>query len=369
MLRLHMLQAAYGDCLLLECGAPDQPKFVLIDGGPPATYQRCLRSWLQQITARGGMLDLLMLSHVDNDHIVGLLDLTAELREQRANAEAPIVAIDALWHNSFGDTIGSGNDVEPRLRAATASAGVAAQALAATGIALQGIGEGRRLRTDARLLNIPINAGWPDGRVLAGGAPALTLADVSLQVVGPTLDNLADLQRAWKEWLDKHEPDLATGNPRLAAMADRSIPNLSSIMALATCQGRTLLLTGDGRGDHLLQGLKQAGLLDSKGRIHVDVLKLPHHGSDRNVTRKFFQTVTADRYVASADGLHGNPDLATLIWIVEAARKQKRKIEIIVANQTPSVDKLISEYAAATYGYTVTVMPVDAPSLAIDIAP
>jgi hypothetical protein len=37
----------------------------------------------------------------------------------------------------------------------------------------------------------------------------------------------------------------------------------------------TLSVRRDGRGDNLIQGLKQACLLIN-GKIHVDVLKLPH---------------------------------------------------------------------------------------------
>ena len=44
-----------------------------------------LRPELQNIAGRGGKLDLVVLSHVDNDHVIGLLDLMAELREQKAD--------------------------------------------------------------------------------------------------------------------------------------------------------------------------------------------------------------------------------------------------------------------------------------------
>ena len=36
MLNLHVVQALYGDCLLLEYGEAEQPHFLLIDGGPDA---------------------------------------------------------------------------------------------------------------------------------------------------------------------------------------------------------------------------------------------------------------------------------------------------------------------------------------------
>lgn len=381
MFRLHILQARYGDCLLLEFGPAEQPHYVLIDGGPPRTYENHLRGELQRLAARWRTpgsaqaaatlpLDLVVLSHVDNDHVVGLLDLTAELREQRAAGETETVAIGALWHNAFEDTIGRGNDIEARLASAMAGASQATLALTGTGIALQGIGEGRQLRRDALLLGIPLNVGFDGGLVSVDTAPpAVQLGDLALQIVGPTEDNLEELQEKWEEWLDKHADDIASGDPLLAAMADRSVPNLSSIVLLARCQGRTILLTGDGRGDHLLQGLRQAGLLDELGHLHVDVLKVAHHGSDRNATRHFFRQVTADQYAISADGLHGNPDLATMIWIVEGAREDERQIEILVTNRTPASEKLLQEYPPEEYGYRLSILDPDASALTLELVP
>ena len=371
MLRLHVLQARYGDCLLLEFGTPSAPSYILIDGGPPRTYEAHLRGELQRLAARPGgapRLDLVVLSHVDNDHVVGLLDLTSELREQRVNGQPETVEIGALWHNAFSDTIGRDNDLEARLAAAMAVASQANMALTSTGIALMGIGEGRQLRRDALLLGVPVNEGFPGGMVSVDTAPRdIPLGELTLRVVGPTSDNLEELQEEWEEWLEDHAEEIASGDPLLAAMADRSVPNLSSIMLLARSEGKTILLTGDGRGDHLLQGLRQAELLDQGGTLHVDVLKVAHHGSDRNATRRFFRKVTADQYVISADGLHGNPDLATLIWIVEAACEDGRQIEILVTNETPSTQKLLEEYPPDEYGYQLTTLDPGASTLTLEL--
>jgi hypothetical protein len=81
------------------------------------------------------------------------------------------------------------------------------------------------------------------------------------------------------------------------------------------------LLTGDARGDYLIEGLKQEGLLDANGKLHVDILKMPHHGSDRNVDPSFFSTITADHYLASADGTFGNPDRPTLEMLIDKRGK------------------------------------------------
>ena len=86
----------------------------------------------------------------------------------------------------------------------------------------------------------------------------------------------------------------------------------------AVISAQTMLLTGDARGDKILEGLELVGLVDAGGTIHLDVLKVPHHGSDNNVETSFFKRVTADHYVLSGNGEHGNPERATLAMLLEA---------------------------------------------------
>lgn len=370
MLTLRIVQAEFGDCFILQFGTTAQPRYVLVDSGPQGTYEHHLHAELRKIRDGGGKLELAIVSHVDADHIIGLLDLLAELRAERADERPETIAIDRLWHNAFNKTIGNGNDIETRIKSLLASAGPAVQAMPLAGIAVQGIGQGHGLRVAAVDLRIPVNAGFPNDLVSVEEAPEpVALGNLRLQIVGPTRENLDALKREWLEWLEEHEQRVQAGGPAVAAMADRSIPNLSSIMVLAEADGKQLLLTGDGRGDHLLDGLEAAKLLHPGGRLHVDVLKVPHHGSDRNVNREFFTTITADMYVISANGKYGNPDFATLGWIVEAAKEQRRKIEVLVTNRTPSTEKLVRTRNPAKYGYRLRAMPKRAHALSLEVAP
>ena len=105
MFKLRVLQAEFGDCLILEYGTAAQPRYILIDGGPSSIYENHLREELRAIAASGGELEVMVLSHVDKDHVIGLLDLTAELREQRGNGVAEtIVEREALAFPITGDT-------------------------------------------------------------------------------------------------------------------------------------------------------------------------------------------------------------------------------------------------------------------------
>jgi len=352
MFKMRVVQAQFGDCFLLEYGSAAAPRFLLVDGGPPDTFDFHLEPELAAIAARGGKLDLVMLSHVDNDHAIGLLDLIARLRADAAAGTAPLIAIDGLWHNSFARALDPNGALEPRLRTAGTQA-----AMIQAAEAVRGIGEGNTLRLGAQLLHIPLNAGFAGDLICADDHPApVVLDNLTLRIVGPTRTNLDELAAEWAEWLDAHDDAVASGDPQVMANSDRSVPNLSSIMVLAEADGKTVLCTGDGRSDHLLKGLKAAGLLDGAGALHVDVLKVAHHGSDRNATRTFFRKVTADTYVISANGKDGNPDTATLTWIVEEAEAAGRQIDLLATNDTPSTQKLRQDMPPAQHGYRLTFL-------------
>jgi beta-lactamase superfamily II metal-dependent hydrolase len=357
MLTLHIIQAEYGDCFILEFGTSLNPKYILIDGGPEDIYKDHLRIELEKIRNAQGKLDLVIVSHVDNDHIIGLLDLMAELEEEHVDGKPLTIEVDGLWHNTFNQTIRSGNDIGARLKTLLANARAAGHTMKVAAATVDGIEEGHKLRLAAMKVGIPINDGVTRKHISADEETnPLSLDNLKVYIMGPTEENLETLRGKWLEWLETYEDDIAGGDPSVAANADTSIPNRSSIMVMAEAEGKKILLTGDGRSDHLIQGLEQINLLNPQGMMHVDVLKVPHHGSDRNVTKKFFETVTADTYVISANGKHGNPDLTTLSWIVKAAKKQDRTIKIVVTNQTPSTQKLVEDYDPDEYGYHLILM-------------
>jgi beta-lactamase superfamily II metal-dependent hydrolase len=368
MLKLHAVQANFGDCLILEFGSQAKPSYLLIDGGPPTIYENHLKSELLEITKNGGKLDLVILSHVDNDHVTGLLDMMAELEQQKTNGDKKTILIDSLWHNTFKNTIDTTGEIQNRIKSMFTASASLRTTMAATDNMMLGIGEGERLRRFAEMLSIPINKEFGNNVIIADDVPqSIPIGNLKITIVGPTKDGLENLKKEWLDWLEKHE-DKVSDDPAVAAMADKSIPNLSSIMILVESEGKKLLMTGDGRGDHLLQGLEQAKLLDDAGTFHVDLLKVPHHGSDRNVTKEFFKTVIADEYVISADGKYGNPDSSTLEWIAESAKEMNRQIKIYVTNTTDSIKEFTKNFPANQYNYELEILEKGKHSLQIEIS-
>jgi hypothetical protein len=316
---LETLPADEGDCLLLHYGSPSDPLVAVIDGGPSGVYKRTLRPRLDELRASradGGtlQLQLVAVSHIDDDHIRGVLDLVRGVAREHDEGREPSFEILGLWHNSFEDIVGGGGpDEVPAAvaalgaRAAVQSAGLSepARLLAAS------IAQGGSLRDTANALDLDVNHPF-DGPVTS--PEKVDWGDgLSFVVVGPERERLDDLHEAWERDVRRRPPTEAT----VAAYLDGSVYNLSSIVMLAQMKRKRMLLTGDARGDDILDGLRSAGLL-KRSPLHVDVLKLPHHGSDRNVETDFFRRVVADHYVVSGDGTHGNPETATLQMISDS---------------------------------------------------
>lgn len=371
MFKLHVLQARYGDCLLLEFGAESAPHYALIDGGPKGTYDATLRHVLQALPKPRPTLelDLVVLSHIDEDHIQGLLDLFEAMGGPLDPQKDLRVAIRELWHNAFNEVVGEA--VAATLARTLDRAGAARSGMPGATRAFRSIEQGEQLTDLSERLHIPRNrsvAPAPLGEhplgerfvALDQGAAAVPLENLNLHIVGPTAKSLEALRTDWQAWQDEQERRLLAGeelSERGARQLDTSVPNLSSIMLLVESAGKRLLLTGDGRSDDLALGLQQAGFLAPKGTLHVDVLKLPHHGSKRNITADFLRRVTADTYIVSASGYHGHPSLETLKAIVTAARDQHRAITIAATNETSATRSLLKTCKPGTYGYHLELLP------------
>lgn len=366
MLNFRAVQAAFGDSLILEFGTAAQPRYLLIDGGPSGVYDADLKAVLKSIKAAGRDLELAVLSHVDNDHVIGLLDFFSDLEEEAANGAATLPKVLGLWHNSFKDTIGADHDIQVRLQDVV---GTAAAVMTDASKGFLAIGEGRQLRIRASQLGVPINGPAQGKTMTVDASPGpVTIANLTLQVVGPTEGKLDALRKEWVQWLDKHQDKLKT-DPEVAKMADKSVPNLSSIVLWAEADGKKLLLTGDARGDFVIGGLEKAGIKKKGKTLAMDVLKLPHHGSNRNVDQEFFRTLTAKTYVVSANGKYGNPDLDTLGWIATAAKERGEAVTIWATNETPATTEFQETFKAPDYPYALKFRDKAQHSLVLSLSP
>jgi beta-lactamase superfamily II metal-dependent hydrolase len=354
--KLTVFQAGSGDCLLLEARGAR----VLVDGGWQRPYRDHVAPALDALQEAGEEIDLVYLSHIDDDHIAGVLQLLRDALRARVHdyqversgnpSRRPFTGarppkVHEIWHNGFKDQVRMSEGPILDMLATTAAtlevdrepgdAGLAqTQRELATSVG-QAIELSRHLQDD--LLRIPLNKrfGGKLAVVREGGRP-VRIGDLRLTLLGPHEEDLEALRREWEDWLEKPANaervkttkarlagvagDLATGDVKplrstlelaageLGDRADVTAPNLASLMLLADDGSATALLTGDGHSDDVLKGLRRAGRLDARDSLHVDVLKVPHHGARANVRPEFCRQVTADHYVFCGNGAHHNPE-------------------------------------------------------------
>jgi hypothetical protein len=270
-------------------------------------------------------------------------------KHKNKKSKPPVVPrppkVGQIWHNAFHDQLKkNAGPIEKALAAVApvlAGSDVAAmrnEALKQSDL-ITSIGEAIQVsrRISPRQLNIPLNP-VSAGKLmmLRKHQKPIKVGDLRITIIGPTATHLEELQREWNTWLRStkgkaqlkkiqdaarrdeerlgtSEFDTLMASLRLQAESfgdpeEVTTPNLASLTLLVEDDSSSLLLTGDARGDQIVDGLKQAGRLNG-GAFEVDVLKVPHHGSENNIDSDFVETVLARDYVFCGNGSHGNPNI------------------------------------------------------------
>ncbi|HWT14111.1 MAG TPA: MBL fold metallo-hydrolase [Allosphingosinicella sp.] len=312
MFRLTAFPASDGDCLLLSWGDRAPYRHVLIDGGRKRAYAS-LRPVLERIAAAGEAIDLLVLSHIDADHIEGLLAL---IRDPR-----PPVTVREVWYNGF-DQMNQIEQLGPR--------------------------QGDLFSTALKAIGWPWNRAF-DGKpvVLDGRQPKrLSLAGLDLILVSPDAGKLRRMREAWLKWRTVQAAKASAEERRRAALpagieelgprpmppvldvealaavdsaADDEPPNGSSIAFVAQWGQKRVLLAGDAHPD-LLETTLAPLAAGEGGRYRIDLFKVSHHGSRGNTSRRLIELLDCRRFLISTNGSHhGHPDPEAIAQLVKFA--------------------------------------------------
>jgi len=356
-MRLTAFQSDKGDCLLLTDTAGT--RHILVDGGVSGSYSAHVAAAMGKLGAAKTALDVVYISHIDQDHIGGVLKMlddeaawrVHEFQKKNKNktSKPPAVPrppkVREIWHNAFHEQLKkNAGPIEDALAAVAPILagsdlpGIRSEALKQSEL-INSIGEAIRVsrRISPKQLNIPLNP-RAGGKLLMQrkNQPPIKIGDLRITIIGPTAAHLEELQAEWNTWLrsakgkeqlkklqdtarrDEERLGAAEFDGLLASLRleaesfgdpkEVTAPNLASLTLLVEDSTTSLLLTGDARGDQIVDGLKAAGRLNG-GTIEVDVLKVPHHGSENNIDSDFVEAVLARDYVFCGNGFSDNPNI------------------------------------------------------------
>lgn len=317
MMTIKFLKAGNGDSFLLSFNDGIHNRNILIDGGIADTFysqsrnsEGDLKTELDFIKKKSECIDLLILTHIDNDHISGLLkwfELDDKAHELVKN----------IWFNS-GKSI-SRYFNEPENEYLQVSLNIFSDST--TGVH-------EAIKLENYLLEKKI---W-NQKIIIQGDDSEEFG-IRIQILSPDEGQLKKLLNEYKEktgdpaytagkekdW-DKNLKDFIEeeNSSDFKFDQDTSKKNGSSISFILTWNDKHFLFLADSHPRGIIKQLKKLGFSKDK-RLEVEVLKVSHHGSKANTNKELLELVKTDNYLISTDSLGNNhPNKRTLARIIKA---------------------------------------------------
>jgi beta-lactamase superfamily II metal-dependent hydrolase len=311
-LTLQFLNAREGDAVWVRWAG----RQLIVDMGKGQTGKRIAQR-LRDLPEDQRHFELLVVTHVDGDHIGGVLSALVDAEP------IPRLSFGDVWFNGW-----------QHLQKAVADEG------------LEPLGPAQGEELSAWLQHQPWNITFGGAAVTRSDLAPINLGDgLQIRVLGPTSERLTALAPIWKTEVDNaiangrltvtpvgleslggSEPPTIVDAFDLQLLAEKTTrvdakpANGSSIQLLLEYDDRRILLTGDAFAadvHHALRALQPAQPGHQPTPVTLDMVKVPHHGSRQNVTKELVETIDCPLWVFSTDGsTHKHPDAEAIARIL-----------------------------------------------------
>ncbi|QJR10054.1 hypothetical protein DSM104443_01105 [Usitatibacter rugosus] len=343
MFRIRALPAEYGDSLLIEYGQAGETNRMLIDCGPTGVYSDVLRPLIEGLSPNERRFELLVITHVDADHIGGALPLLRDLEDLG-------VSIGEVWFNGFQHLPKAAIDPDEVDRSVR------------HGEQLSKLIFNRRLRW---------NTSFDENAVVVpdvGDLPEKAFKGMKLTLLSPYSRHLADLAKVWWEEIREAgiqagqtasipetdgswEDEVLRGTPDVRLLAesrvgrDTAVANGSSIAFLASYDEKTVLFGADAFSGVLTDSLRRV-----RTPTELAAFKVPHHGSAQNIDRELLASMHCKRHIISTNGKRfGHPNPIAIAKLISFAGG-----ELHFNYQTPQNEMWMDSKLLEPKTYTVT---------------
>lgn len=325
MSKIYFLPAKHGDAFIIECEREDAHGLVVVDGGPT----NC--GYILQNKLKGlGTPDLMVLTHYDDDHIGGILQLVSTCLDDNT------IPAKEVWANCAG-YVEVAND-----KSTNAKQGVA-------------------LSVKLNELKEKHGMIWCDD--LSEGFKA-NLPFASIEVVSPP-DTIRRMvikkQEEGQQLLQASQMNDSNLKKPIAELAeyipkepdlnkDTELANASSIAFILKCDDLSVLMLGDSYPQNVERYLRRKGYSEDNPLV-VNFVKISHHGSRNNTSNSLLDIIRCDKFIISTNGgkcRSNHPDRITIAHILCHPERDmgtkihlffNYKMELIEANGVPFLNK------------------------------
>lgn len=300
-MKVTTLKAEYGDCFIISTiNTKNERLNILVDGGLRSTYKSSLKPQIEKILKNKEKIDYIIITHIDEDHIMGIISLFEDedflkklgVKEIFYNYKFEFISS----RRKNGDISANQGDI----------------------LAL------RLLKTN----KFKISNGLTSGVIR-------DLEGITIKFLSPKKEQLDDLYK-WipnKLYCDEIKTDISSRSDDYDIDIDKfeqkislekgTVTNNSSLAFLIESQEKCILMMGDANPDVVAEELEKINI-QNKHIIHLDLVKLSHHGGENSVSDKFLQNIECEKYLISTNGKRfKHPRKKTLIDIL---RRQKNVV-------------------------------------------
>lgn len=257
-MKIEFLQAGTGDSIWIS----HNKRNIVIDGGKSAS---AIKARYDQIPA-DECIDLLVVSHIDSDHIAGVIALVDKMRQQ-----GDLNRLKQVWFNF------------PKIEEPDEYS----------------VTEGNSLSTSLCQIE---GLCWCNNTADLIGHEVI-IGDIHLHVLAPNQDVTDEYKPKEPDELDVENADWDVDLKTLIENVDDDDldtggPNSQSIVILVECDGEKVLLPGDCTPKELLSSIKSYNSVNG-APLKLELMKLPHHGSVRNITKDLMAEMKCSNFVIS----------------------------------------------------------------------
>lgn len=312
MADIEMLQALHGDAFILHCQKGGNKGIIVVDGGP----NRNSRNIVRELDALGA-IDLMVLTHYDDDHIGGIL---AYIKKHKTNSPFPVkqiwanCAYDIPVYTSSNISFGQAKKLADELKEIN-------EELAQDGFST--IDWETIVVAKKESITFP----FADLLILSPNAYTKDINDKKYQNAIHNANIGRDYTRQ-KQALKSSLSELTLVKKRQPKENDiQEVINWSSIAFVVRSDNFSVLMLGDSYPCSIVESLKNIGY-STENPLSVDFVKVSHHGSRNNISNELLDMIDCNRFLISTNGGNGtscHPDRETIANIACHVKRDRNK--------------------------------------------
>lgn len=274
-IEIQVRKVAKGDCIWLRYGKKYKTN-IIIDSGT-ATKAKEFSYIIDYIAQNNEIIDLLILTHIDDDHINGFKKYIFK------NAGE---IIKKIWFHGKG--------VQAYSSIATHSPKSAAT--------LTNILEQKKMNVNHNVFR----------------GDMITINGAKLSILTPTLEAVQKVGTTIQKYISHgggiHNQDLDWLYNNDEYTKDGSDTNAASIAFVFSYEGRNIAFLGDAHAEDIISSKEK--YFDG---VNMDLVKLPHHGSSYNITDKLIKCLQCNQFIISTNQVVDKNTIARIVHSVEKA--------------------------------------------------